>query len=438
MKSGPVLRLLPYITRAIVALGLVVISLVIVTILVRTAPQVQRNPALDEPRREYVLTLRPVTVSRRFEGYGTARAMDTADITAEITAVVEHLPADMRAGRPVAAGDILAILDSRDYRRAVEMAEAQVALIEAQLEALAVNAAGLARQVELAEEEAAVWEAEYERAVDSRGRGGATDLEVDRTRGQWRTAQRLVASLQEQADLIGPRRRQLESTLEAEEARLAVAQRDLERTLLMTPIDGVLQDVMIRTGERLGPGTAVARVVNQRRIEVPVNFPVTAQQWLEAGDEVRLTAENDPELCWTGAISRIAPESPEQTRTALMFVEIEQDAEARPLLMPGQFVRAEVRSASQREALVVPRRALLDRMLLRLVDGRVERIEVSTDYALSATFPSLGVDDREWVVLPETTPLRAGDVVILSNVELLQPGMLVAGVESGAADGAGP
>lgn len=427
-------RFLPYATRAIATIVVLVAAVVIYQGLVATKPAVKRTATgAQSLRRVESMTLQPVEIARTWIGYGTARAMDQIDVPAEVAAIVVRLAPGLEAGVSVTQDQVLAELDDRDFRETEAVAAQSVASIDAQIRALEIQEDTLARQLELAEEETRIAERDYERVVDIVKQGSRNEAELDRQRGKLNVARRLETQIREQHQLIEPRKADLQARRTLEAARQSIAQRNIDRCTVRSPISGVIQSMAIEAGEQLQPGQRVARVVNLERIEVPVRFPSSSQQWIRVGDLVSLRSETSSRKAWDATVVRISPDSNPDSRTFTAYVELEQSADdAVAMLRPGQFLVGEARSRETATRLAVPRRAILGGRLLVLENGSVAHRAVVIDHYLKTTIPQLGVLDTEWAVLDEqysaTTP---GEEVVLSNVEDLEPGMPVVSIDDG-------
>ena len=111
-------------TRIVVSVVILTASVGIFIGLWMTRPEPQRRTEEQPLRRVVVMQTELVEVRRQFEGFGTAEAMNTADIPARVTATVVVLPDDILPGARVEQGQIIAMLDPTDFERQVDIAEA--------------------------------------------------------------------------------------------------------------------------------------------------------------------------------------------------------------------------------------------------------------------------------------------------------------------------
>lgn len=432
----PAARLIPIATRVILALVLLLIAASIVTALVRTAPQLEVSPSSRLLPAVVVMEARPVPVQRRTVGYGVADALQHADVPARVGATVASIPPTTRVGQEVRAGELLVQLDDTDFKRFVERAEQAVLQAIADQELLAIERRAAEERADIARRDRELAEADLARVQDAFDQGAARQREVDNASGQVNARRGSEVDADEAATRFPSREEQLAATLATRQSDLAGARDDLVRCSVTSPIDGWLQKVDVRVGENLAPGQRVARVVNTRRLEIPLRLPSHARPWISTGDDVQLQSAGFGRRTWDARVTRIAPEDDTTSRTMIAYVDVEQEGDNSGLIPPGLFVRGDVRSAGPgRDRWVVPRRAVRDDRLLIVRDGVVHSVAVTVDFTMRGSLPKLGLPDRSWAVLE--TPLREGDLVIVDPSRTLRDGMEVRAIDVEASLSAG-
>ncbi|MFG0286194.1 MAG: efflux RND transporter periplasmic adaptor subunit [Phycisphaerales bacterium JB039] len=428
--------------RTVVGLGLLAGSTGLLIALARTRPVAERAAGVDEALVARTMALRPVEAPLVYTGYGVARAMAQAEVAAQAQARVVERPAAVEAGLAVSAGDLLVRLDDTEFAQRVRGAAKLVEATEAELDGLLVEEAAIARQIDLAEQEVAIQERDLQRARDIRERGGGSAAEIDARLTLLRRAERELAQMRERQALIPSRRAALQSRLENQRAALAVAEEELSRTRITSPIDGVLQEVMVEEGELLAPGQPVARVVDLRALEVPLRLAASSAGHVAPGDEAPLWVDGPGQRQWPGTVARVSPDVDAAARSIIVYVELRQDAgsDPRTLLRPGQFMVGRVRTSESRRELIVPRRAVQDDTVWvaePLGDdlARLVRRPVTIARYLEGDFEELAAGERQWAVL-ESGP-AAGELVVLTALSDLVEGATVR-LAPGAAGGGGP
>ena len=446
--KSPMLLFASRLFRTGVGLGSIALAVLAFAYLKAMRVEPATTPPSEIPLTVETISASPVEVARIWTGYGTSRAMNAVNISAEVRGRITERPDEIEAGQAIRAGDLIVQIDATDYEQAVRSAEQRVAALEAQIEGIDVRRIRLSQRIELAQEEVSVEEKNLERARELVVRGAGNSTDVENRLAAFNRAQRLLTALEQEVDLLPIERTQLTAQFELERANLRVAEENLVRTTIRSPIDGMLQDVFADTGELLNVGTPVARVVDPARLEVPLRLPLSATETLVMGDRVDLAPDGPIEAGWAGAVSRIAPEADAGTRSMTAFVEVVQDLEPAfresrpapvagdPVLLPGQFLVGRVFTGAREPRIVVPRGAVdgdtlyIARSITEQgngVDDLVERavpIEVRVLHHIEASFPELHPTETQWAVL--ATGIGEGDRVIISNIDELFSGLRVA------------
>lgn len=354
--SDPLLNWLSRVIRVVVGLVLLTTALAFFAWMASGREQPELKAEVISPLLVRGLVIKPQEVNRIWNGYGTARAMVSADVASEVAARVVERAEWLEPGAEVRAGQVLLRLDRIDFEIAAAGAQQSIESLGAQIEALTIEAASLERQIVLASEETEIARRDAQRARDAIERGAGNLSEIDQWLSSQRRAERSLVALEQQRDLIPSRVRDLEARVESQRATLRQAQENLSRTVITAPIDGVVQEVAVKAGEWTAAGRTALRIVDLRRIEVPVRLAPEAAQTVRPGDIAELRQRAESELSWVGRVSRIAPESDERTRSIVAYVEVQQ---SEPLILrPGQFVVVSIEEQGSSFRTVVPRRAI--------------------------------------------------------------------------------
>jgi RND family efflux transporter MFP subunit len=406
--------------RIVVCAALLTCAGLIALLLVKTKPVAAPSAAGGAAPRIVVMQAQPVMVRRQWEGFGTALPMDAANIPARVTATVIERPEHIRPGQSVTRGQLIVELDNSDFLRQVEIAAQSIEDIDAQLLRLGVEEEGWKRRAELAAEDVRLARSDYERVKQALANDAARQRELDQAKQALNTAERSEVAAREELDKVPPRRASLKAQRLAEQAAHRLASQSVERSRIVSPLDGILQAVDVEEGENISGGQRVARVVSINRVEVPLLLPASARAHVQAGDDALLTGSGSAMQAWSAQVTRIAPEDDQATRTMRVFVEVRQDPVADVVLAPGKFVQGIVTSAKLEERWVVPRRALEGDRVMLIEDGRVTSRTVEVDFPVQAEVPELGLPDRQWVALRQ--PLKPDALVVVDAARTLAEG----------------
>lgn len=379
----------------------------------------------NEPlARVLVMEAAFVPVQRQWTGFGTAEPMDSADVPAQVSAVVVEVPDGVLPGATVSLDDLLARLDPTDFDQQIDVLAERITGLDAQLEQTDIEEKSWKERLELAVSETAIAHRDYDRVKSLYDDGDAKEVELDRALGQVNAAERFETQVREEVQKMNPKRLGLQAQKRALQAERRIAETNLARTEITSPLDGVVERIEVEKGEQVSPGQTVARIVDLRTIEIPIRLPASARQYVRRGDSVRIESTGAVQSVWQGKVDRIAPADETDSRTFAVYTVVHQSPQALHLLTPGKFVRGVVTSERSERRMVVPRRSIAGDRMLVVEQGRIVRLRPAIAYYVSRQFPELGLDGEDyWAVLDE--PLRVGTLVVLNGAIDLPTGARV-------------
>ena len=430
---------LDLVRRASLSMGIVLGAIVIVIWMVRTRPVAATKQPDERPVPIAVMEVSPMPAVRGIRGYGTVRALESADVAARVEGVVVALGPGVREGMRVEKGAVLVELDGDDARRQLQAALQSLAALRAQKQGLDIEERALADSLRLANEELTLAREEVARVEAAFADGVALQRELDRARTAALAADRGLSMAREALEMIGPRRETLAAQGEAQSEAAERARLSVERSTIVAPIAGILQSLPVEPGETVAPGRMVARIVEPSRLEVPIALPASSRGALAVGQRVQVVEASGALV--EGSITRLSPEDDPVVRTLVAWAEVPGGSG----LVPGSFVEATVLAPDATPRTVVPRRSVRNDRLLLVEDGRVRWQPVRTAYAIRRAQPQTGLDDVEWLALEE--PLPHGTLVVLdaarrievgARVEPLRPGETAASLVEPAAGAVDP
>ncbi len=273
---------------------------------------------------------------------------------------------------------------------------------------------------------------DYELAVSqesSRVQQAQLEVTLERQRGE--TAEREWALLGGGRDaseaplaLRGPQLQTAERALEAARSGLQRAELNLERATLRAPFNAMVLMESAERGQVLSPGAPVVTLVGTDRFRVKVSVPVEQLAHVaipgingDDGSVARVVQDlgGGEIIEREGRISRLAGQLDPQTRTAELYITIDDPLAGDGLpLLPGAFVRVDIEGLPVDGAIAVPRDALVDGGTLWLVgDGDVlVRREVRVGWQDGASvLVTEGLDSGERVVVtPLSLPVEGAPV----------------------------
>jgi membrane fusion protein, multidrug efflux system len=211
---------------------------------------------------------------------------------------------DVRDNQAVHKGDVLFRIDPDPYRMRVDQARAAVRGLEAklgltadQVAAQTSKADAAARGIGSAEAQRALASSTLGRMEPLLGQGFVTAQQVDQARTAQRTAQIALQQAQLQADEARQaitNTKPTEAELEGARATLALAERDLNKTVVRAPCDGRITALDIAAGEFAAVGVPLFTIIDTEHWYAIGNFRETDLAGMEPGQHATVYVMAQP------------------------------------------------------------------------------------------------------------------------------------------------
>jgi HlyD family secretion protein len=265
------------------------------------------------------LALLGVSCSQRDEGVTASGTIEATEVRLSPKVGGQVIALNAREGDRVAAAQVLARLDHTALDLQMEQAQAEVRLAEAQFSLLVKGARPediqQAREaVVQADENLRLAREDADRTRQLYATGSATQKQRDDAEA------RLVVA-QAQANGAGQALKKLQNLarpeeLQAAEARVdqaRIAVRLLENTIqdteVVSPMNGVVLQRLVETGENVSPGMSMFVVADLSRVELKVYVTEPDLSRITLGQEVTVRIDGPPPSEFPGMITFIAEEA---------------------------------------------------------------------------------------------------------------------------------
>lgn len=302
---------------------------------------------------------------------GSLDPTDKLEIPSEVSGRVDEVT--HKPGDAVEEGEVLVKIDIQSLTNQVEQQRA--------------NAEATRAQLELAQ-------AEYERTQSLVNRGVAS-----------------VSTLDSQAAQV----RQLEANLAAQERQVANAEQSLEKATITAPFDGTVSERSVDPGAYVSPGTPLMTIVDLSSLTLEGVVPVIYAPRIKVGQTGEVSVDGLGDQVFTGTVDRVSPVAKAGTRMLPIYATVENSNSA---LRGGMFASGVLVLDQVDDATGIPVEALREddegRYVLKVEGDRVVRQPVEVA--------------RTWEgaqVYEVTTGLAAGDRIVGSELERLDPGMKI-------------
>lgn len=398
--------------RYFLPLGLIVLAIVVVIGMAMIAKGKRPDRQDNGQTAVLVETIPAVAGSLNFivQSQGTVRPRTQTNLVAQVSGIVESVSKSFVAGGFFHAGEVLLHIDPSDYQTALKRAEAALA----------------SRKAKLADEKS-----RSEQAIkDWRNLGRAGDP----------------------PDLVmrKPQLAEAMANVLAAEADIDKARRDLQRTKISVPYDGLLRERRVDIGQYVTPGTqlGISFAVDTAEIRLPLaaddlaflNLPASTDMETEDYPAVSLSSEvGGVTTTWAAKLIRTEGVLDESSRVLYAVASVvdpygflgqgPQDE-----LRMGTFVRAAIDGRYIDNVVVLPRYVLRNdnTVLVANPERELEVRQVTVARAEARqVFITEGVNDGELVVTTTLdAPIPGTRLVLRGEQSLNQPA--VAGPEAEA------
>jgi multidrug efflux pump subunit AcrA (membrane-fusion protein) len=355
-----------------------------------------------------------------FEATGSLAANEQTDVAPETSGKVAAVGVDI--GTFVKKGQVLIRLQDADFKDRVQQAQAQLDQAKATLEQNRAKIGLRAGQKfnpenvpEVAAARAALDLAEknlrrQEKLVES---GDVSKATYDQQKSQRDQASEQYKAVIHQAEQNFATIANSQAAVDAAQANLSLARRNLTYTTVAAPMSGYVSDRPADIGEYISPQQKVATIVNINPLRVKIDVPEQAIPQIHQGESVSVSVAAYPDRTFAGRVARISPNVTATSRTLSVEADVDNpNAE----LKPGQFATIRVLLPQKGTAVMVPQRAL------RTISGATYVFVIKNGFAQQRLIQS-GQTESDMVEIK--SGVSADEVVAISNVDQLSDGVAV-------------
>lgn len=393
----------------LIAGGIVVIIIIIVAV------AISRN-AGGNNLKVTTVKIAPRTVNSSVLASGQFAYKDQVQLRSQVSGQLVAVP--IEEGDRVKKGEVVLRIDPKTYQANVDQQKAQVALQQDAIHEAQLKLANLKKQ--------------WQRNTKLFKKGLIDANSYDQLTNQYHIAQVSVASS--------------EKSLSLAKAQLSFAQEQLDKTVIRSPLNGIVTELAVKVGESVIPGTPNLPGSTLMALGDPSNLlaEVHADEadiaHIETGEKAQVTSTAYPNSTLKGTVQFVAPSATtmpgQQGQGFLIKIRIAHPQKL--TIRPGMTCRAEIFSQSAKDALAVPVSAVLfsngsggSKSLFNtkgahvFVDdgGKAKRVNVT-----------LGISSDTWQVVK--SGLKKGARVIAGPYEVLHSLIDGSAVEAAAATSA--
>jgi len=328
---------------------------------------------------EVVRSIKTITVSEQpadkiFKFSGQVAAVDSSGLSFQVGGQVESVEVDI--GDRVKKGQVLAVLDPEPYKLDVDATEAE--LVKAR-------------------DNVTKTKAEYERQKRIFEQGAGAERYVEVTEYQYKAAK---------------------SAVKFQLAKLDMTRRNLRKTKLPSPYDGVIAWRSVQPNEEVLAGQKILEINATGEMEVELAIPETTVDRIHIDDPATVTFPTLPGESTKGRISYIGGAAVKANAFPVKVALIDPNEKVKPGMTAEAILT--VKDENRKPGYLVPIQALLpspepDRGYAFVYDSQTSTVK-------KTPVRSHGTDNKKIIV---GEGLAAGDIIAVAGVSFLADGMEV-------------
>lgn len=381
--------------KFLLPVALVVVGVMVAGWMINNPPTAERQQVEE---RITPVDILPAALSQQtiiVRATGTVTPAKMVNLRPEVTGRIVKIDNSLIPGGVFREGQMLASIDDRDYKFAVEAQKERVA-----------NAQFLLKQ--------------------ERGQQLVAQQE-------WALLEDSVPTTEEGKELAlrKPQIERAEAGLEAAKSALDKANLDLQRTDISAPFNAIVLNESVDIGQVVNPQTQIASLAGTDQFWVQVSVPIEDLKWIDIparpgrkGSEVRVIQESGTtRLVRNGYVIRLLGDLDTAGRLARLLVAVDdplllkrrEDDERLPLLL-GSFVNVEISGQQVESVYVIPRKALRD------AEETVAGSDLDTGWVWLMNgedrlqYYEVGILWRTEEDVYVTSGLAPGDRIVISNI----------------------
>jgi len=217
---------------------------------------------------------------------------------------------------------------------------------------------------------------------------------------------------QNAADDVSAQHAALVAQRNAAQSRTELSQRNIHKTTVRAPAEGIIENQLISAGDYVKLGDPLFLFVSNRALRAHLPFPESAATRLKIGQTVALTSPQAPGVRFDGRINDIRPQVSEGSRALIAIVDIRNGNG----LLAGGTVNASVSLRTVADALQIPEQSVVLRpagkVAYAIVDNKAEQRVIQTG-------------TRRNGLIEIIAGLREGEVVAQDGAGFLTQGTVV-------------
>lgn len=343
-------------SNALLIAAVIIVGVALIGLIVVTKPEVS---TVEEPVRKLEqVEVREVVAApfrREITLLGTADALLSAAVAAEIAGNIVAVSPRCEPGMRVEKGEVLVEIDPAQYKIAHDGAAAALAEAEASLQLQKIENAAEAERLTVFEGELQSSKQELDRKETLVKTGVISGSEFDQENTRHAVIRQRYLSQQSRVRQSKALLERSRANLAAARSRFEQAELDMARTKVRAPFTGEIVGRAVELGNRIQTGDMVFRIINADTVVVDVDIPSSALNITQTVNGVPAVEVEDEAggVTRQGKLTHVSPRADPDTRLFAGEIYVDNIGGGGRIL-PGRFVTVKIIEAEPVTAVAVP------------------------------------------------------------------------------------
>ena len=189
--------------------------------------------------------------------------------------------------------------------------------------------------------------------------------------------------------------------------QLTTAQAELSKTVVTSPVSGVVAEVFADAGTLLSPGTAIVKIINPDALKLEISVSPQEAERIGSGTKVLINGSHE------AVVDEVQPVADAQTRQIIVTIRVDNSAN---IFTPESFVEVEVSLDGEVSELTIPLSAVV-------IDSESTQVAAIEEGEIVWATVELGESRGTDIVV--LSGLARGDKIMAINPEFLEAGQTV-------------
>jgi RND family efflux transporter MFP subunit len=390
-----------------------------------------------------VVSIKSRSIVPKVHAFGVVHPEKKWEAVSEVSGKVATVHKELKTGGALQAGEQLLLIDPVDYELAIAETAAELERIDASIEEIQTRQLNQRNSLLVEQRSLELCKLEFGRQSRLVAEKSTSQSAMDQAELALQAQKQKILALELQLDLIPSELKLLDAQKKQAMAKLKAAKRNLERTRILMPFDGRLEEVNIQPGQFIKAGQQLFSAIGVQAVEIraqlnshqvlallsdspDVSFSLISgsQEYVkELGITAKIfTGKKENEMLWDATPLRFETSLQNGTRTQGLILRVENPYRGlktgtEPALLPGMFVEVELKTKQREDLFLMPRECFQEGVFW-VLDGSNRMTKRSPEIALILK-DMIGVKKG----------FKAGEQVLISHVVPAVEGQLISPVE---------